>query len=400
MVKKNLHNIDAEVWNNIIIELSGKSEELVLEIARIRDYILDSGVVDELLLFGNNYDKYIVNLEILLNDPDIGSVCVAGVDSSTTPPLRLGPYFISAISASMVFFVEGPYSEPWKYSNIKVAIAPEKADPEYAIKELQLEMFELEVKELINAISIMARRYNKGYIFLDGPIVDPPKFSAHGGLKDRYLEYINNRSLTIINGYKYGTLIIGYVKRIFGNLLSSKIGALSKLKAINDYTLATLILQGIAGEIIRSKISELDFDINKYDAIVVTKPFELEKGRTDYSFYKENGLNVYYFYLLPGLFDYCRRVVRIEFSIPDNVGSENELIKLTWTIAKLIYAWIIPGQGHPIPVILSHKTCTIPRKTSKKLLREVLTRYATKVLKSKRSFDLSMAINLSSQLID
>ena len=392
-------NMNPEVWNDIIIKLGEKSKELVLEIDRIRKYITEdmNNVIDNLLLFKSNIERYLIKMsDLTKKDCSPLKECVAGVDSSISSPLRIGPYFISAVSASAVLFFKGPYSEPSKIIEVEIAIAPEKSDPEYALKELQLKMFELEVNMLEKAFSYLSRNCQGGYVFLDGPIVDPPKFVILRGLRERYYEYIKRRSNIISKGFKENIKVIGFVKRVLGSFLHSKIKELGKLKTLNDYTLVTLILQGIMGELIRKHIKRVKG--SDYDAIIMTKPFELDEKKTDYKLYKEQKVHVFFFYLLNGLFDYSRRVARIEFAL-SSTGSNEELAKLTWDISKLVYSWTMPGQPYPLPIILAHRSCVIPKRTSKKLLKEALTRYMTHVLKSSVNLDASLSISLSSQLI-
>ncbi|HDJ89410.1 MAG TPA: hypothetical protein ENG40_01790 [Thermoprotei archaeon] len=129
---------------------------------------------------------------------------------------------------------------------------------------------------------------------------------------------------------------------------------------------------------------------------MATKAFELPRYGIDYTPYLNQGLKIFYFYLLPGLRDSKRRCLRIEVAFTRDPG-ENELNDFISLVSKIVYALMLPGHYLPIPVLLAHKACTIPRSAAKIIIKEIISRYFTNILK--KHIDPSFAINLSTYLI-
>ena len=93
---------DPQIWNDIILKVSSKSTDIVSEISRVKSQLKRDEIINNVLLFGSEFDKYIVNEEC---SGDLSGACLkaVGVDSSITPPIRLGPYFLAATSAARSF---------------------------------------------------------------------------------------------------------------------------------------------------------------------------------------------------------------------------------------------------------------------------------------------------------
>ena len=390
--------IGADYWNRFLASLRDQVGNMVIEIDRLRNIVSNLG--NEILLFQYDWNRYKVSLTEL--EKIRKDALLAGVDSSLTPPLRIGPYLISAISAAAVI-TEGTTGNPIKLLEVRSVRAPELSDGEYANNEIKLKMFMLEKDKLGEAatkmLSIDETNMREKAIFIDGPIVDPPTFShKNQDLRTSYEEdYVKARTKLILDILNKNILVLGIAKKIQGNSLTSYLNTRIEndiLTKLNDYTLVTLILKSWSIlNFLRQSIN-----INVEDFILVTKSFELSNN-TDYPIYRENGLYVYSFYILPGISDPRKRVLRVEIPF-DHVPSESELVASVWRYAKYVAATALPGHYVPTPVILAHRACTIPRSAAKKVMKETTSGFLAANLKERTTLGPLGAIDLSRGLID
>ncbi|MEM1646320.1 MAG: DNA double-strand break repair nuclease NurA [Candidatus Korarchaeota archaeon] len=386
--------IGADYWNKLLRELPNVVEETADDISNLHERILNySG---DILIFGNEWKKYRIDTretrELREKFP------FAGVDSSMTPPQRLGPYLVSAVSAALVI-TRGVCDEPLKSLNVKIEKAPELSDAKHAINEIRLKMFELETEMINKAIGSLKNDYGKGVILIDGPIVDPPNFpKSPQPLRNYYeTEYAKSRSNIIHYGISEGLNIIGVVKKISGNFLSeylaNTLNEKDLFEKVNDYTIATLLFKS-------KKLNNILISAcNSYeDVILATRPLELSEKGTDYRAYREHGIYVFYFYILMSLRDLKKKILRLEI-VFDHEPQMSELLENAWKAAKLVAAATLPGHSLPAPIILAHESCTIPRSTAKIIMREMVSRYLTNFSKQ-RLGSLEVAINLSLNLLE
>jgi hypothetical protein len=391
--------ISADAWVKILRSLDDQVDDLAININNMAKHVLNTA--NEILLFNGDWNRYKVEIKEL-NKIRENSV-FAGVDSSLTPPIRLGPYLFSAVSAAAII-TRGMAKNPTKIIDASFERAPEVSDAGNAYHEIKMKMFEKEVEMLGKCMAQISRMYNENVdkiIFMDGPIVDPPIFSKGSqSLHDSYENlYVKNRATTILEGIKQNIWTIGIVKKIEGNLLAStltfssdKSNEISHL--LNDHTLITFIFKSsYLTEILRKSI----VDDNK-DIVLVTKAFELSKN-TDYPIYRRYNLFVYSFYILPGLRSPKKKVFRVEIPF-DHEPSEQELEEHVWKWAKYVVAASLPGYGIPIPVIFAHKACTIPRRTARKVMKETVSRFLTTSLKKRTTFGIIGAIDLVQGLVE
>jgi len=390
--------IGADYWFKLLNSLRQEIYNTAIEVNTLIEILLK--YANDILLFSNNWNKYKVKIEEL--EKIRKDVLFAGVDSSLTPPIRLGPYLTSAISAAAVI-TEGISSNPLKMLEVDFARAPESSDAENAYYEIKIKMFKSEIRMLGRSMSEMKKIDEKDerekIVFIDGPIVDPPTFPRKNQkLRDSYEnDYVKTRVSYILNGLNEKFLILGVVKKIEGNLLISRLlqdrSQTDVFQILNDYTLTTLILRSWnILKVLRDSIKDDE------DIVLVTKAFELSMN-TDYSIYRNNGLYVYSFYMLPGLRDPKKRVLRVEIPF-DQQPSESDLEKYVWKCARYITAATLPGHNIPIPVILAHNACTIPRSTAKKVMKEVASKFLTANLRENTSLELAGIIDLTKGLIE
>jgi hypothetical protein len=391
--------ISADAWLKILRSLDDQVSNLAIEIDKMADHVFN--IAKDILLFNSDWNKYKVEIGEINKIRE--NTVFAGVDSSLTPPIRLGPYLSSAISAAAII-THGLAKSPTKIIDASFVRAPELSDVSNAYYEIKMKMFEKEVEMLTKCMAYISQIYNENVdkiIFMDGPIVDPPIFSRGSqSLRDNYENsYVKNRASIILEGIKQNIMALGIVKTTEGNLLASTLsfrGEISNeiLQYLNDYTLITLIFKSSSfTRILRNSLG----DDNK-DIVLVTKAFELSNN-TDYRLYRRYNLFVYSFYILPGLRNPKKKAFRVEIPF-DHEPSEKELEEHVWKWAKYIVASSLPGHGIPIPVIFAHKACTIPRQTARRVMKETVSRFLTTNLKKRTKFGIFGAIDLVKDLVE
>jgi len=256
------------------------------------------------------------------------------------------------------------------------------------------------LKESCNAVRILrnAKGSQKGiFVLLDGPIVDPPSFHPRDeGLKNMYKDYIRSRVETVMKLLSQGCIVAGIIKRIVGNRLVSKVFSKSAgdENYLNDFTFINMVFRKLAHEMLDTVGNCIK------DYILVTRPIEVDRVRTDYSNYLDAELEIYdelsaelnsqhigfrifHFYVLPSICDYRKKILGVELAVPTNkkgLSDErfldiNLIIRLTRRVSEFLHVWTLPGQSYPLPIILAHRSCTIKRKTAKKVLKDLTARF-------------------------
>jgi hypothetical protein len=397
--RKKKVTLGAAHWVKILRLLRDQIDDLAVNIDNISKVVVK--FADKALLFGSEWNKYKVNTEEL-KDAQKDTV-FAGVDSSITPPVRLGSYLISAVSAAAIV-TKGVTENPVKILDSDIAQAPEVANAEDAYYELKMKMFKLEVEIIRKCMSKIMEMYEddgEKIVFMDGPLVDPPTFPHRNQkLRESYEnEYIRERAEIILDGIKENILTLGIVKKIEGNSLVSNLCSESRaeydvLQKLNDYTFTTLIFKS---QYILSFLRELAKNENE-EIILATKPYELSYN-TDYPVYKKYGLYIYSFYVLPRLKDPKKRVLRVEIPF-DHEPSDTELKTRVWKSVKYVAAATLPGHSVPTPVVLAHKACTIPRSAARKVVKEAISRFLTASLSRRTSLEARGVIDLAKGLIE
>ena len=361
---------DIDYWVNTLSELSDATKESIGEILRFLSFITQNTDLIKRILLSEDFTFLQVDRDLL---GEIARKPVVAVDSSISPLVRVGSYFYSIVSAAIVHF-EGDSPKPSKNLVVKLAKVPELGDIEQVRKEVLLKMFELEVEALERAIGLI----DDGTIFLDGPIVDPPRMVLRGELRRVYEKYVARRARIIAKATKKNIIVIGVVKRILGNHLVSKLRSLfERFPWLNDYTLVTLVFSYITSRILHDA---------KMEYFLLSRPIELSYEKTDYKLYKENGSgNIFYAYACLTPRSTRGRIVGIEIPTIGKDITQQFRLAVHYSIC-----WTYPGMSIPLPVLLAHKACTIKKKTARKILRELISRYISESLSESEAKYISL----------
>ncbi len=380
-----------EYWINAVREAGNAGREVAIAAsllwARLKDKIKDE--LDNLISIpsGGLRELYQSDGLVARLYNNYKNMRVHGVDSSRTKPIRIGFRYISFISASSV---EATPTGESRVSFLKVEplLLPEEAELEHASLELIVKMFKLEA-EALEKIS----RDSNGPLFIDGPIVDPPNLSrsvrGDPGLEEEFERGLDRRARGIAKALDRGRLVVGFVKRVTGRSYTQSIASergWDWLGGVNDSFLAL----GLALEF--KRILE-PMGTCKPGVVVVSQPVPLDPSRAVDAKLLEDRIRefyggdvgVYTSLIVPGVCQgNTRKPARIEFLASKNDNPS----EIGLMAASAVEAWIVPGAWIPSPVLLAHKSCTIRRRESLKLLREVTSRFAREALR-REVLDLS-----------
>ncbi len=384
VVRGKRYRVSYDVWSGIVGRLGEDASEIVVEVDRMRGRLegFIGGFSKQLFMDGEG----LFSVSRLLDDfSRLFIHCpTGGVDSSTTPPIRLVNYFYSIVSSSAVIYGEGRRREPVFKVFVESARAPDLADPSYARVELYLRMFDVELEALRYAVSHLIDLASEGnctpVLFLDGPIVDPPSFLATASragekFREHYLSYVGERAKQVLKIIGAGGIVVGFVKRVYGNMFTSHlVESNDKLREfISGYKVSDFSLVSLSRDIVAESFCNQDRDY-----LLAFSDFSLPRDLVDVELYREKGLEVRTLYIIPRL---CGNIVdskpaRIEVALEASKAGSRDYVREAIRKALVVVAgWHVPATSIPEPVLLAHRRCTIRRREARKILRELATRF-------------------------
>lgn len=333
-----------ELVSKLINELQNKSGLIYSEIKNVRNIVMRNIkdiLANHILIFkGNDLEYY---------QP------IFGVDGSMVLIKGIGKKFFALISVSQVIFEKGLLDI--ENPRINLSVSMETIEEIYEVSPKTQAIIRMMIGES-KAINILVNRFQDGFIFIDGPLIDPPNITDNN--------YVRYRSEVFMNALKTSVELIGFVKRYKSYQLSSKL-ELKESSHSSDQELIPILFS-----IIRKN------DYCSSNDIIATKPYALSLN--DY-IYSRNVIESYrevldelgvrefiyssYVQVLHGL-----RPIKIEFFAKNNRDAEEKL-KL---LASLIKKISIAGTNLPLPILLAHKTSLIRKKVAEVLFREVISR--------------------------
>ncbi len=309
-----------------------------------------------------------------------------GIDGSFYVTGGKGKRYYIMMTAVIIELPKGIDTSPneliKRYPGIDIRVYDDVSGGKEVFEVAEDLMMQLETR----AIEVKVDEYDgsEQYVFIDGPVIDPPRLPSKYIIDREDLKYIDYRAKVFRKAYEKGLSIYGYVKSArTDNLLKKKILDLASRnlsgkeyqeiedaldKFASDQELAFITLFTILS------ITERRYN-NKY-VIYATKPVDIEDTVIDeneiYKEYKSRGLTVYYTYAISR---YMNKVYRLEVMVPNNTSPEEVRNKLIHGI-KLVSAITLPGHKHPLPIILAHEKCRIRRGAAEIIYEEILARTA------------------------
>ena len=288
------------------------------------------------------------NIEILDSLEDVSQIPVVGIDGSNVLVKGIGRKYFVVYGISIVIFKRG--LESIKKPEIKIFLDIDDFDEVLEFSpELwaTVKMMKGETKAISEAIKMLG----SGYIFIDGPIIDPPNFDEES--------YVNYRATILAQAIKKGFNIIGVVKRYKSKLFVRT----NNLEPHADRDVIPLLFskirkEGYVGPIYTRPLSLVNDDIISKSVLYRYLDKLLDLG-IDYQFFAS--------YVQA---NQHARPVKVEFFAKDEEDALSEIRR----IVSLISIYTYPKIKIPLPVLLAHKTSLIRKRVALSVIREILTR--------------------------
>jgi len=205
--------------------------------------------------------------------------------------------------------------------------------------------------------AIAERLSHKGesYIFVDGPVIDPPLYMDKN--------YIDERVEAFKFCDKNNVGIIGFVKRILGREYLNFVKEEFEIETVDEFTNDLDLLSTV-----------MFIAIKTIKSPVYTYPLsygEAEEAMYAYKTYKEKGLNIYYSYYKPTL---RSRIYRVEYASSKELNEikVNEIFRKIFSLLNKV--WTLTGLNEPLPIIIAHNKCNVRQGAAEKLYYEIMTR--------------------------
>ena len=285
--------------------------------------------------------------------------CVVGIDGSFQLVGGAGGKWFAPISVARILFEKGLWSQPTvDVFSARIEEIDEKDDPKPNVVAEVL-MLSGETKAILN----WGAQNKSSYIFLDGPIVDPPVFS-YGG-KD----YVKDRCQAIKTCLA-SSHMIGCVKRsrdkFFVEHMQKQFPQMTRGKILAEFPSDQHLFAYVFSH----------FRSSGYKGPIFTVPIDISTVNPVYKSYMDHGINIACLFLQKGVMS---QVLRLDIpfersSTQDEKRVANEIAH----IAKSVDQWTYPGQDYPLPVYLAHQKCNIREGCAEVLYDEIMTKsYST-----------------------
>jgi len=334
-----------ELVSKLINELQSKSNLIYEEISNVKSIIRSN--ID--YIFSNHILTFKVK-DLEYNQP------IFGVDGSMVLVRGIGKKFFALISVSQVIFERG--SLDIENPKINLSVSMETIEEEYDVNPKTQAIMRMMIGES-KAINILINRFQRGIIFIDGPLIDPPNITD--------LNYVKYRAEVFRNALKTNVDIIGFVKRYKSAQLRSKLD-LKELSYSSDQEVVPILFSMLR----RNNYCNLN-------DVIATRPYPLDP-EGDYV-YSKNVINLYKGFLNEsGITEdiyssyiqifYGVRPIKVEFFAKNRIDAEGKLKSISSLIKKISIA----GTNLPLPILLAHKTSLIRKKVAEVLFREVISK--------------------------
>ncbi|MEM3905780.1 MAG: hypothetical protein QXZ17_02760 [Nitrososphaerota archaeon] len=205
----------------------------------------------------------------------------------------------------------------------------------------------------------------EAYVFIDGPIVDPPVI----GYEDK--DYIKTRCNAIKKCLET-SIVVGCVKRSRDKFYINHLRSLTSEGIEKEYPTQFPSDQYLIAHIfsqIRSK---------GYYGPLFTRWIDISStpiSNDTYEAYKEEEVHIVCLFFQK---DVRSQVLRID--IPFLQPPSEDVAKVdaeVMHIVKAVNEWTYPGQDYPVPVFLAHNKCNIREGCAEILYEEIMTRSRT-----------------------
>lgn len=358
---------EPETLTSLVRDAIDKGGEAQKDQVRLRK------VSDHLFEFFDNAG--LISSTELLDSESLLKECTVGVDGSFQPVGGVGGKWYIPISCAAITFEDGITAQPSVQVEARIERIQEREFTRIGALASEI-MLTVETK----AIMKWAMEKKKSFLFIDGPVVDPPLY------KDR--EYVEYRCNAIKQALRGDVTVVGCAKRV------------------RDTHLQKYVLEQVAHDktnkdrlqIFPSDLHLVTFLFAQYwqktkerERSVFTTPIDVSEVTDIYKQYHENGLTIFSTFVQKGLNYY---VLRLDIPLlNDKANDEHYRSEKIRQAVRVSLAWTYPNQSLPLPVFLAHQKCEIRKGCAEVLYQEIMTRTRTA-----EPFDQMVALQLEEKL--
>jgi hypothetical protein len=335
---------ESQTLVKLVEESKRKGEKVQRENKRLREL---SGKITQQL---NESEVFFTDND-LPNDYDPLKICSVGIDGSFYPVGGVGGKWYSFYSIARILFDNGIESEPMvDIYSAGVEEIEEQKNPNVS-SEASLRMLVGESK----AIDNWGSKNKESIIFIDGPVVDPPRPT------EKY--YVKDRCKAIKKCLENSTLI-GCVKKsrdaffieYFTEELGIKEGRLKNFPS-DQHLFAYLFINYRR--------------VNNYNGALFSKYIDVS-NRPTYEKYRDEGIHIAALFFQK---DVQSKILRVDFPFIEDIKDiKNEVDNKIKMVVKAVKDWQYPDQYIPLPVQLAHEKCSVREGAAEVLYEEILTK--------------------------
>lgn len=292
--------------------------------------------------------------ETALKDATLKYTCSVGIDGSFQLVGGAGGTWYAPISVARVVFDNGLGTQP-RVDIFRAGIEKiEMQDESEAKNVAEVKMLSLETKAIFN----WGTQTKGAYVFIDGPIVDPPVISPEEE------EYIESRCEAIKNCIKT-SVAVGCVKRLRDKFYIKHLETIMSeedKKCLEDFPNDQHLLAYVFA-LLRSE---------GYYGPIFTKWVDISSTNDIYKLYKEHGVYIVSLFFQK---EVKSKILRLDIPFKEP-PAENpvEIDKEIIHIVKAVNEWTYPEIGLPLPIFLAHNKCNIREGCADILYEEIMTR--------------------------
>jgi len=282
---------------------------------------------------------------------------VVGIDGSFQLVGGSGGKWYAPISVARIIFEDGVGSQPHVdifWAGVHEIDETDYPDPKSAAS---LMMLSAESKAILNWGTL-----NKpSFVFIDGPIVDPPVMSVRGE------DYIKNRCEGIKKCLEK-SIVIGCVKRSRDRFYVRRLENLLSNTSAKDHLSQFLTDQHLMVYIFAHARAK------KYFGPIFTKWIDISSANTTYKLYKKYGIYITCLFFQKNM---TSPVLRLDIPLLNPPEDNSKTDETVLQAVKATNIWTYPGQDYPLPVILAHEKCNIREGCAQVLYEEIITKSRT-----------------------
>jgi len=341
---------EPEVLVKLVNEARSKGEKVQEDMRRLRQ--ISSRIADFFERKGFLFKKEVLDKIELFEKRTVG------IDGSFQLVGGAGGKWYAPVSVALVIFENGLDDQP--RINIFWAGIEELDETEDAeLKRVaSLRMLIAESKAILN----WATQDKQSFVFIDGPIVDPPSKSSEDYVKDR-CEGIKKclEKSTVIGCVKRSRdrFYIQHLENLLSNTVSDIKDDLNKFLT-DQYFMLYIFAHA------RSK--------GGYDGPLFTKWIDISSANNDYELYKKHGIHIACLFFQKSR---VSPVLRLDIPLLNPPQTDPKTNEIVLQAIKVTDTWTYPGQDYPLPVILAHEKCNIREGCAQVLYEEIITKSRT-----------------------